>query len=343
MFLVKEGTLCYFNPAAARAFWSIRLQENGPAPEELAQAVEGTLTIRGGGWLCHCRTLPEGTLYQLRQPSEDAECRVLLNRLPGRNTSNLMLLNEALRSLENGLVETERLRCEKELAGLWQVYARMLSTNHDIDCFCRMAEEEVDLNYPMRTQDLAGLCRAVYRQCEYLLEKAGITLVYQEEAGSILVRGNETLLFQALYHLLSNAAKSYGRKPGTVTLRVAVEGSSGMIVVEDEGRGISQEALRTAFDISENPSYLLPFALELPLSRRIANYHGGGLFLLRREKGMQAVFSIPTVEGRFRRAQEPKIAEKLASLRQEDGSLHPALVTLSSVVPSEVFSCMEDY
>lgn len=343
--LVKDHKLCYFNYTASQTFWPTRLEEDGPVPEELAQEAEGVVTIRGVDWMCHRRQLPDGELYQLHKAEASRDFEVLLNRLAGRDASNLLVLNHAIHAVEGKLVETERLRMDLDLADLRRAYARLLRSSRNIDYFCQMTPSEVDVNFPMRVIDIAGLCREVHRQCEYLLETIGITLIHREDAGSgsILVRGNDQLLFHMLYNLLSNAAKSYKGERGGITVRVSQTGESAMISVEDEGCGMSEAALRNAFDISGNPSYLLPFGLGLPLSRKIANYHGGSLFLLPRKQGTQAVFSIPTTQGKFQRKQDESLADKLAGLKIEDATFHPALIGLSDVVQAKAFAGIEEF
>ena len=76
----------------------------------------------------------------------------------------------------------------------------------------------------------------------------------------------------------------------------------------------------------------------LPLGRKIANYHGGGLFLLNKEPGIRAVLSLPTLQAQFQRKQPAGRAERLASLRVAQDTFQPALVGLSDVVPAEVFT-----
>lgn len=341
--LVKDHKLCYFNYTASQTFWPTRLKENGPVPKELTQEAEGVVTIRDEDWICHRWDLEAGELYQLRRAESNLDYEVLLNRLAGRDASNLQVLNGSIRALEGKLVETERLRVELELANLRRAYARLLRSSRNIDYFCQMRPSEVDVNFPMRVIDVAGLCREVYRECEYLMETIGITLIHQEDLSSILVRGNDKLLGHLLYNLLSNAAKSYKGKSGVVTLHVAQEGKNAMISVEDEGCGMSQTDLRNAFDISGNPSYLLPFGLGLPLGKRIANYHGGSLFLLPKKQGTKAVLSIPTTKGKFKRPQDESIAEKLAGLKVEDAGFHPALIGLSDVLKAKAFVGDEDF
>ena len=237
--LVQEHRLCYFNRAAERAFWPAKLEEDGVLPLALRQEADGAMTLRGRSWICQKRALLDGTLYVLHQAVEDGEAyEVLLERLSGRSTGQLQQFIQSLHHLESTLVETERLRVEPMLAQLRQVYARMLRTDQNISYFCQLAPGKADENFPLQVLDVAGLCREAMRQCDYLLETAGLTLVYEQQVSSMMVRGNEKLLLHLLYNLFSNSAKSYHRKPGVITLRVEQVEKNAMIVVEDAGEGI---------------------------------------------------------------------------------------------------------
>ena len=262
----------------------------------------------------------------------DRICRTGKFRRPISDNSRILL------QLENQLVETERLRSEPLLAQMRQLYAKMLRTDQNISCFCQLAPGQADENFPLQVLDMAGLCREAVRQCDCLLETVGITLDYSEEASSVLVRGNEKLILHLIYNLLSNSARSYHRRPGTITVRMELVGDNVMVVVDDGGVGISPAILRTVFDLEKDVSGLHPFGLGLPLGRKIANYHGGSLFLLAKQKGSRAVFSLPTVQSHFHRRQEFGRAERLFSLRVAQDSFHPAMVGLSDVVSPEAFS-----
>lgn len=337
--LVQDHRLRYFNRAAERAFWPVRLEEDGLLPPALALEADGAVTLGGQGWICQKRVLSEGALYVLHQALDGEEAyEVLLERLSGRNTGQLQQLSRILLQLENQLVETERLRSEPLLAQMRQLYAKMLRTDQNISCFCQLAPGQADENFPLQVLDMAGLCREAVRQCDCLLETVGITLDYSEEASSVLVRGNEKLILHLIYNLLSNSARSYHRRPGTITVRMELVGDNVMVVVDDGGVGISPAILRTVFDLEKDVSGLHPFGLGLPLGRKIANYHGGSLFLLAKQKGSRAVFSLPTVQSHFHRRQEFGRAERLFSLRVAQDSFHPAMVGLSDVVSPEAFS-----
>ena len=174
--LVQDHRLRYFNRAAERAFWPVRLEEDGLLPPALALEADGAVTLGGQGWICQKRVLSEGALYVLHQALDGEEAyEVLLERLSGRNTGQLQQLSRILLQLENQLVETERLRSEPLLAQMRQLYAKMLRTDQNISCFCQLAPGQADENFPLQVLDMAGLCREAVRQCDCLLETVGIT------------------------------------------------------------------------------------------------------------------------------------------------------------------------
>lgn len=63
--LVQDHRLRYFNRAAERAFWPVRLEEDGLLPPALALEADGAVTLGGQGWICQKRVLSEGALYVL--------------------------------------------------------------------------------------------------------------------------------------------------------------------------------------------------------------------------------------------------------------------------------------
>lgn len=97
----------------------------------------------------------------------------------------------------------------------------------------------------------------------------------------VLVRGSAEVVQRILLNLLTNAVEAIppGRK-GRVEARARVDGSSVHVIVEDDGRGMSVDALRRAFD---------PFfttkpvgrgsGLGLPITRGLIEGIGGQIWL----------------------------------------------------------------
>ena len=89
-----------------------------------------------------------------------------------------------------------------------------------------------------------------------LLDQAVRELTGKAEAGSVslsltgvapAVQGNPNLLYRAFYNLIENAVK-YNRPGGTVRVTLKQEVASALVLVEDDGLGIGEEALPHIFE-----------------------------------------------------------------------------------------------
>lgn len=99
-----------------------------------------------------------------------------------------------------------------------------------------------------------------------------------EVAESVAVRGSATLLDALLRNLVDNALR-HGGGAGVITVRVAKVADAAMISVEDEGPGLSPEAverLGQRFERLDAPADK-GTGLGLALVARIARWHGGEL------------------------------------------------------------------
>jgi signal transduction histidine kinase len=102
---------------------------------------------------------------------------------------------------------------------------------------------------------------------------------------------------QVLENLLGNAIK-YSPQGGTVTLGIERNGSAVRFCVSDQGVGMSEDALRHAFDkfYREDASNTAPGGLGLGLCivREIINGHNGVIDVKSRpSEGTQVTFSLP--------------------------------------------------
>ena len=103
-----------------------------------------------------------------------------------------------------------------------------------------------------------------------------LALEVPEELPRVLV--DPTQMRQLIVNLATNAAQALAgaRRPGTVRVSAEVEGETLVLRIDDDGPGLSSEALRRLFE----PLFTTRatgVGLGLPLCRRIAEKHGGSI------------------------------------------------------------------
>jgi signal transduction histidine kinase len=126
--------------------------------------------------------------------------------------------------------------------------------------------------------ELAGFARDLTAEHVPAAAEAGIDLGFEGQ-GPLHIRAEALLLGEALHNLISNAILHTGR--GTlVTVRVARDGDSALIAVEDDGPGIPEAALpRAVSRFARGTSAAPGMGLGLPVVDEIARLFGGQVVL----------------------------------------------------------------
>ncbi len=133
----------------------------------------------------------------------------------------------------------------------------------------RVARTPVDLLVPLD---------AALHASEPEMQAAGARVEVDTGDASLVVLGDGAALEQLFLNLLLNAAQAFDVPGGVVRVRASADANHARIEVVDTGRGMSAEALATAFE---------PFVttraqgtgLGLAIARRVAAAHGGELSL----------------------------------------------------------------
>ena len=150
--------------------------------------------------------------------------------------------------------------------------------------------------------DAAGILDEIVELYEPVLEDVGGRLTLETER-PLPLRGNRTLLSQALSNLIDNAIK-YGRHEGgegpTIKLTGTVEGDDLCLIVTDDGPGIAegdrQKAL-SRFGRLDTARSRQGSGLGLSLVAAVAHLHGGSVTLGDAEPGLKASLRLPKAEG----------------------------------------------
>lgn len=334
--LARDRTVQYFNEPAQMLFGlqDIALAEGAPIPEPL-EIQEGlgisARQMAGEEWVITSRNVAAGTLYLMQQEQNgDENSRTRLHQLAERMRSPMASMTAAIQVLEHNLVETERMRNERYLALLQKSYYRMLRLAGNVETLCQLEEESVEQWYCPTVFDLAGLCRKIYRETDFMVESAGGALCYEETQSSLLVKGEERLLTTLVYHLLTNALRGLKGERGQVRMKLTRQGNQALLMVEDSGRGMDDRELIAAFEPEYGEADLKPLGLGLPICRKIATLHGGALMLTSGKDGTRVTLSIPVDDGK-------SVSDLRSRAVDFTGGFPPALVALSDVLPEAFF------
>ncbi len=120
----------------------------------------------------------------------------------------------------------------------------------------------------------------------------GVTVDFDAEPDSILTRFDAKLLHRAVRNLIENALRA-SAGGGRVVVRVEQNNGFAKIAVLDSGPGVPPDQLPRIFDPYFS-THDTGTGLGLPIARRIAEEHGGGITARNRSKGgLEVVVTLP--------------------------------------------------
>ena len=150
-----------------------------------------------------------------------------------------------------------------------------------------------------RLQDVAPVVREAVHYMRRRLPRQGDDMALRERYDDAPpIHLNRELVEWALENLLSNAISALDKRPGVIEVSIEhrADTETVEVVVKDNGRGMSREEQRRAFE----PGYTTKgrgWGLGLALARRVVqDYHGGKLFVRQSApgQGTTMVISFPT-------------------------------------------------
>jgi len=134
----------------------------------------------------------------------------------------------------------------REVAGSLEVIAQEVGRCHRITTdvlHLGRADEGTE------TVELGAVVQRAARMLRPLPEWRDRELVVEENAaGPVLVQGSRAALTQVLVNLLTNALEAVEAGTGRVIVSLAVQDGSAILCVRDNGCGMSEEAVRQAFE-----------------------------------------------------------------------------------------------
>jgi PAS domain S-box-containing protein len=152
------------------------------------------------------------------------------------------------------------------------------------------------LTFSPRPTDLRTVAQAAITTVHPAAAAKGIEILTSIPPMLPPVAGDEGRLQQIIWNLLSNAIK-FTTRGGSVTLRIAHEGSSVRLQVSDTGEGIEREFLPYVFEPfrQADSSTTRPhggIGLGLAIVRSLVEMHGGRAIVASEGKGRGATFTI---------------------------------------------------
>ena len=271
--------------------------------------------------------MENGLLLTLRRPvcfPSDA----VLSSLPiqlREITQNIQSVATLLTPLmEEDSSESSRLH----LSMLYQSFYRLLRLARHLE----LARQNAPARLNEQALDLVELCREISYGTSKLAEQAGVTLNENIPGGVILTSGDRELLEIMLLELLSNAIKAAG-KGGEIGVTLSFTGKRALIVVWDNGPGMSQADLTATLDGASPESLPRPgtgLRLGLAIARYAAAAHDGAILLESREgQGMHVTVSLPLKRPGKQALHTPRIGA--------EETFSPLVTLLSDALPWQVF------
>jgi two-component system nitrogen regulation sensor histidine kinase NtrY len=123
----------------------------------------------------------------------------------------------------------------------------------------------------------------------------GVTVEFEPDSAEIVARFDAKLLQRAVRNLIENALRATTTGGGRVTVRLEQHNGFARISVLDSGPGVPPELLPRIFDPYFS-THDTGTGLGLPIARRVAEEHGGGITARNRpEGGLEVVVTLPAV------------------------------------------------
>ena len=182
-----------------------------------------------------------------------------------------------------------------------------------------------EFNYGM--VDVNRMCEEAVRSLRLKVQDRPVELLFGDHEEQCRIVGDKNRLLQVITNFINNAVKF--TEQGSITLGYRREAGDLLFYVEDTGKGISEEHLRTVFDrFVKLNSFAQGTGLGLSISKSIVEQMGGHIGVESEEgRGSRFWFTIPAVACNAGPDDEPSVvAEAPHPVSRQDGKLPLLLV-----------------
>ena len=183
--------------------------------------------------------------------------------------------------------QPDRKKQEKYLNIMVSETERLTRLINNVLDFSRMEKDKKQYN--MKKLDIAFLCEDVLESQRVRLEHNGFKVHFQNDLGTIMLRGDEEALKQAILNLLSNAEK-YSGDHKEIEMEISRTEDFFLINIKDRGIGISPQHVKKIFKEFYRVDETLTAdvsgsGLGLTIAQKIVSDHGGSIQYFPRDGG----------------------------------------------------------
>ncbi|WP_368155355.1 ATP-binding protein [Alistipes onderdonkii] len=242
-------------------------------------------------------------------------------------------MSHEIRTPLNAIVGFSNLLAETDDIAERREYMQVVEENNDL--LLKLISDILDLskieagtfefNYGM--VDVNRMCEEAVRALSLKVQDKPVELLFGDHEAQCCIVGDKNRLLQVITNFINNAVKF--TEQGSITLGYRREAGDLLFYVEDTGKGISEEHLRTVFDrFVKLNSFAQGTGLGLSISKSIVEQMGGHIGVESEEgRGSRFWFTIPAVACNAGPDDEPSVvAEAPHPVSCQDGKLPLLLV-----------------
>ena len=210
-------------------------------------------------------------------------------------------MSHEIRTPLNAIVGFSNLLAETDEIGERREYMQVVEENNDL--LLKLISDILDLskieagtfefNYGM--VDVNRMCEEAVRSLRLKVQDRPVELLFGDHEEQCRIVGDKNRLMQVITNFINNAVKF--TEQGSITLGYRREAGDLLFYVEDTGKGISEEHLRTVFDrFVKLNSFAQGTGLGLSISKSIVEQMGGRIGVESEVgRGSRFWFTIPAV------------------------------------------------